>query len=78
MMEDALTPLREIKPAEQSEKAKAPRALLDSKGGCVFCGRSWCTLLKGGEMCRAGKRALTLSRESKAKGDDDEGSNKDS
>ena len=77
MMEDALTPLREIKPAEQSEKAKAPRALLDSKGGCVFCGRSWCTLLKGGEMCRAGKRALTLSRESKAKGDDDEGSNKD-
>ena len=72
VMEDALTPL--VKLAEPSEKVKAPKALVDSKGGCVFCGRSWCTLLKGGEMCRAGKRALALSRESKAKGDDDEGS----
>ena len=76
-MEDALTPLREIKPAEHTEEVKAPKALVDSKGGCVFCGRSWCTLLKGGEMCRAGKRALTLSRESRTKGDDDESSSKD-
>ena len=77
VMEDALTPLKGMKLAEPSDKVKAPKALVDAKGGCVFCGRSWCTLLKGGEMCRAGKRALALSRETKSKGDDDEGSNKD-
>ena len=61
MMEEALAPIKEAREASPSGGGKL-RALTNSDGECLFCRRAHCTLLKGGEMCRSGKRALGLLR----------------
>ena len=65
MMAEALAPIKEAqeaKPAGGGKSDKAPRALTNPEGECVFCLRTYCSLLKGGEMCRSAKRSLGLLR----------------
>ena len=61
MMAEALAPIKEAqeaKPAGGGNSDKTPRALMNPGGECVFCLRTYCSLLKGGEMCRSAKRSL--------------------
>ena len=68
MMEEALTPIKEMKGWKRTgEKPKDGKA----QSKCTWCGRSYCPLLKGGEMCMAAKRALTLLRNTPRKEKED-------
>ena len=64
MFEEALAPIRKL--GEQSsvgsDKGKSG-GIRDSKGACIFCGRTWCSTLKGKEMCREARRALELLKD---------------
>lgn len=78
IMEEALAPIKEAKEGKSpggGGPAKAPSALVNSDGECVFCLRTFCTLLKGGEMCRSAKRSLGFLRakENKTSEKDDKG-----
>ena len=70
MMEDALAPIKELKEAKPGGK-KVGGGPMNEDGECPWCGRSWCTMLKGGEMCRSATRSLALLRNKKGKNKDD-------
>ena len=69
MMEDALAPLKDLK--DKPAGKKVGKGLQIAEDECPWCGRSWCTMLQGGEMCRSAKRSLTLLRNKGSKGKDD-------
>ena len=73
MMRDALAPIKELKESKAGkEKARRkPRSETDEE--CSWCGRSWCSYLKGGEMCRAAQRSLDLLRSTPLKKNDTDG-----
>ena len=75
MMSEALAPIKELGEAKAAGDP-AGGASANQKGECRWCGRSWCTFVKGGEMCRAAKRSLTLLRKSNKEKDDDDASSK--
>ena len=65
MMEEALAPIREAQEGKQvggGKSDKALSALTNADGECVFCLRTYCSLLKGGELCRSAKRSLGFLR----------------
>ena len=69
MMEDALAPLKDLK--DKPAGKKVGKGLQIAEDECPWCGRSWCTMLKGGEMCRSATRSLALLRSKKGKNKDD-------
>ena len=71
MMKDALTPIRELKEGKAASEKPSRKARASTDEECAWCGRSWCTLLKGGEMCQAAERSLDLLRSNPRKKKED-------
>ena len=75
MMSEALAPIKEL--GEKKPKRHAAKAIVNEKGECAWCGRDWCTFIKGGEMCRAAERSIKLLRSSKRSEKNDGDDSKD-
>ena len=73
MMRDALAPIKELKESKTRKEKARRKPRTDSDEECAWCGRSWCSYLKGGEMCRAAQRSLDLLRATPPKKNDTDG-----